>query len=93
MNELTPELKMAYFQTFLGTTEGRMVLANMYEQVYGEDFRDIEKAAQTLARIEMFQGILDSCGVTIAGTIEAMAVAAAQNQVTEETEDIDLHGE
>lgn len=93
MSDTDPDLRIAYFQTFLARVEGKMVLADLMDCVYREEYSNGEEAMSVLGRREFVRGILKNCGVTDEAMIEAFALVAAQNQITEPAEEIDLHGD
>lgn len=90
---MSPGLKIAYYQTFLATVEGRMVLSDLRECVYKEEYDDGEMAMRVLGRRELVDGIIKNCGVPDEALLEAFALVGERNQITEPEEDIDLHGE
>ena len=93
MSEISPELKIAYYQTFLAPEHGQMVLADLISCVYNEEYDGGEMAMRVLGRRELVEGILKNCGVSDVDRIAAFAIVAARNQITEPEEDIDLHGD
>ena len=93
IDDISPELKDAYFRSLLGSHEGRIVLAHIHGFIRGMEVADSNSAVQKVTLTEFYEGILKNCGVTDDGMLAALAVVASQNQITEPEEETDLHGD